>query len=50
MQTYYVGMDVHQASISVAVFDHGGKLDIESVFATSPFPGEQCVGDLYDRL
>jgi transposase len=35
MRTYYVGMDVHQASISVAVFDHGGKLVIESVFATS---------------
>ena len=33
-QEKYIGMDVHQASISVAVMDAGGKLIME-----------QCAGD-----
>ena len=30
----YIGLDVHQASISVAVLDESGKLVVQSVVAT----------------
>jgi hypothetical protein len=30
-QAKYVGMDVHQATISVAVLDSAGKLILESI-------------------
>jgi hypothetical protein len=33
-QDKYIGMDVHQASISVAVLDGGGKLIMECVLQT----------------
>ena len=33
-QTKYIGMDVHQASISIAVRDASGKLVMESVVET----------------
>jgi hypothetical protein len=33
-QRTYIGMDVHQASISVAVIDSGGKVVMESVIET----------------
>ena len=32
----YIGMDVHTATISVAVLDVAGKLIMESVIETSP--------------
>lgn len=35
MSRYYVGLDVHQASISIAVLDQEGKLVAESVVETS---------------
>jgi len=31
----YIGLDVHQATISVAVLDSGGKLLMESILETS---------------
>ena len=33
-RTKYIGMDVHQASISIAVRDASGKLVIESLIET----------------
>jgi hypothetical protein len=33
-QDKYIGMDVHQASVSVAVLDGGGKLTMECVLET----------------
>ena len=30
----YIGLDVHQATISVAVLDHGGKLVMECILET----------------
>ena len=33
-QEKYIGMDVHQATISVAVMDAGGKLIMESLLET----------------
>lgn len=35
MSCYYVGLDVHKASICIAVLNAGGKLVIESVIETS---------------
>jgi len=35
MSTYYVGLDVHKASICIAVLNAGGKLVMESVIETS---------------
>ena len=35
MTTYYVGLDVHKASICVAVINDAGKLVMESVVETS---------------
>jgi transposase len=35
MSRYYVGLDVHKASISIAVLDQEGKLVMESVVETS---------------
>ena len=40
-QAKYIGMDVHQATISVAVMDSAGKLILESILetkATSAMP------------
>ena len=33
-QAKYIGMDVHQATISVAVMDSTGKLILESILET----------------
>ena len=33
-QAKYIGMDVHQATISVAVMDSAGKLILESILET----------------
>jgi len=35
MSCYYVGLDVHKASICVAVLNAAGKLTMESVVETS---------------
>src|SRR5271169_826259 len=35
-QEKYIGMDVHQATISVAVMDSNGKLIMECVLETKP--------------
>jgi hypothetical protein len=35
----YIGMDVHQASISIAVRDANGKLVMESVIENLPVGG-----------
>lgn len=35
MNTYYVGLDVHKASICIAVLNGDGKLVMESVVETS---------------
>jgi hypothetical protein len=50
----YIGLDVHQATISVAVMDAGGKLVMESILETKAStvlqflggPARQLVGDL----
>ena len=34
MKTYYVGMDVHQASIVIAVLNGAGKVVMESILET----------------
>jgi hypothetical protein len=34
MRTYYVGMDVHQASIVIAVLNGAGKVVMESIIET----------------
>jgi len=34
MTTYYVGMDVHQASIVIAVTNAAGKVVMESIIET----------------
>jgi hypothetical protein len=33
-QEKYIGMDVHQATISVAIMDGGGKLIMECILET----------------
>jgi hypothetical protein len=39
----YIGMDVHQATISVAVMDSGGKLVMESILETkAATPSDRC--------
>ena len=35
-QEKYIGMDVHQATISVAVLDSSGKLIMECILETKP--------------
>ena len=37
-QAKYIGMDVHQATISVAVMDSAGKLILESIAFQCDFP------------
>src|SRR3989442_2591401 len=43
MKTYYVGMDVHRASISIVVLNGAGKLVMQSVIETG---GERVRGYL----
>ena len=35
MKKYYVGMDVHKATIAIAVLDASGKLVSQSIIETS---------------
>jgi hypothetical protein len=52
--TKYIGMDVHQATISIAVLNSSGKLVMESVIETKAITIVQFVrglrGDLHVTL
>ena len=49
-QAKYIGMDVHQATISVAVLDSAGKLILESVLETKAATILQFIGGLHGSL
>ena len=49
-QTKYIGMDVHQATISVAVMDSDGKLILESILETKAATILQFIGGLCGSL
>ena len=49
-QAKYIGMDVHQATISVAVMDSAGKLILESILETNAATILQFVGGLRGSL
>jgi len=49
-QAKYIGMDVHQATISVAVMDSVGKLILESILETKAATILQFVGGLRGSL
>ncbi len=46
MKTYYVGMDVHKATIVIAVLDAFGKVVSQSIIETST----QAVRDFFKSL
>jgi len=46
----YIGLDVHQATISVAVLDSAGKLVMESIVETKAATILQFLADLLQRL
>jgi hypothetical protein len=46
----YIGLDVHQATISVAVLDSTGKLVMESILGTSAATILQFFAGLRGRL
>jgi len=45
-QAKYIGMDVHQATISVAIMDSAGKLILESILETKAAAILQFIGGL----
>ena len=49
-QAKYIGMDVHQATISVAVMDSAGKLILESILETKATTILQFIGGLCGSL
>ena len=49
-QAKYIGMDVHQATISVAVMDSSGKLILESILETKAATILQFIGGLCGSL
>ena len=49
-QAKYIGMDVHQATISVAVIDSAGKLILESILETKAATILQFLGGLHGSL
>jgi hypothetical protein len=49
-QAKYIGMDVHQATISVAVMDSAGKLTLESILETKAATILQFIGGLRGSL
>jgi len=49
-QAKYIGMDVHQATISVAVMDSAGKLILESILETKAATILQFIGGLRGSL
>src|SRR6266849_8700013 len=46
----YIGLDVHQATISVAVMDSAGKLVMESILETQATTILQCLAGLRGTL
>jgi hypothetical protein len=50
MRHYYVGLDVHKASLSIAVLDQGGKLVAESVVETSAATLLTFLGGLREQV
>jgi hypothetical protein len=46
----YIGMDVHQASISIAVRDANGKLVMESVIETKAATILECIRGIRGNL
>jgi transposase len=46
----YIGMDVHQASISIAVRDDNGKLVMESVIETKAATILECIRGIRGNL
>jgi hypothetical protein len=42
----YIGLDVHQATISAAVLDSAGKLVMEAIPETKAWPARQFARDL----
>ena len=46
----YIGMDVHQATISVAVMDSRGKLIMESILETKASTILEFLGGLHGTL
>jgi hypothetical protein len=49
-QAKYIGMDVHQATISVAVMDSAGKLILGSILETKATTILQLIGGLGGSL
>ena len=49
-QAKYIGMDVHQATIPVAVMDSAGKLILESILETKAATILQFIGGLRGSL
>ena len=49
-QAKYIGMDVHQATISVAVMDSAGELILESILETKDSTILQFIGGLRGSL
>ena len=49
-QEKYIGMDVHQATISVAVMDAGGKLIIECLLETKAATMVEFIQGLHGTL
>ena len=49
-QTKYIGMDIHQATISVAVMDSTGKLILESILETKAATILQFLGRAVRQL
>ena len=49
-QAKYIGMDVHQATISVAVMDSAGRLILESILETKAATILQFISGLRGRL
>ena len=45
MRKYYVGFDVHKATIAIAVLDAYGKLISQSIIETSTQAVRQCSRD-----
>jgi len=46
----YIGLDVHQATISVAVLDSAGKLVMEAIVETKAETILQCIDGLHGSL
>src|SRR5262252_9239120 len=43
----YIGLDVHQATISVAVLDSAGRLVMEAIVETKAETIPQCIDELH---